>query len=78
MPLYDLSASKRPVNVTLNSDLLARARIKGLNVSALAEEAVSAALDRIVQKKIKAEIARRARLMIDTLLNMAVLATQFD
>ncbi len=42
MELYDAKASKRPVNVTLNSDLVARARAEGLNLSALAEEAVAA------------------------------------
>jgi len=51
MQLYDPSASKRPVNVALNSDLVARARAAGLNLSALAEEAVAIALGRIVQKK---------------------------
>jgi antitoxin CcdA len=61
MRLYDLQASKRPVNVTLNSDLVARARAEGLNVSALAEEAVAAALGRVVQKKFEAEIAQACR-----------------
>jgi antitoxin CcdA len=61
MQLYDPSASKRPVNVTLNSDLVARARPAGLNLSALAEEAVAIALGRIVQKKFEAEIAQACR-----------------
>jgi antitoxin CcdA len=61
MQLYDLQASKRPVNVTLNSDLVARARAEGLNVSALAEEAVAAALGRVIQKKFEAEIAQACR-----------------
>ena len=39
MQIYDREASKRPVNLTLNSDLVARARAEGLNMSALAEEA---------------------------------------
>ena len=61
MQLYDPSASKRPVNVTLNSDLVARARAAGLNLSALAEEAVAIAFGRIVQKKFEAEIAQACR-----------------
>ena len=61
MQLYDPSASKRPVNVALNSDLVARARAAGLNLSALAEEAVAIALGRIVQKKFEAEIAQACR-----------------
>jgi antitoxin CcdA len=61
MHLYDPQASKRPVNVSLNSDLVARARAEGLNVSALAEEALAAALSRIAQEKFEAEIAQACR-----------------
>ncbi len=42
-------AAKRPVNVTISADLVTRARGEGLNLSALAEEAVAAALDRIAR-----------------------------
>ena len=58
MPAYDTDAAKRPVNVTLNSDLVARARAEGLNLSALAEEAVAAALARIAKARFEAEIAQ--------------------
>ena len=58
MQLYDPKASKRPVNVTLNSDLVARARAQGLNLSSLAEEAVAIALARITREKFEAEIAQ--------------------
>jgi antitoxin CcdA len=61
MQLYDKHAAKRPVNVSLNSDLVARARAAGLNVSALAEDALAAALDRIAREKFNAEIARGCR-----------------
>jgi antitoxin CcdA len=61
MQPYDPHASKRPVNVTLNSDLVARARAEGLNLSALAEEAVAAALTRIAREKFAAEIAQACR-----------------
>jgi antitoxin CcdA len=61
MPLYDLDAAKRPVNLTLNGDLVTRARAEGLNLSALAEEAVAAALARQVRKKLVAEIAQACR-----------------
>jgi antitoxin CcdA len=61
MQPYDPRASKRPVNVTLNSDLVARARAEGLNLSALAEEAVAAALTRIAREKFAAEIAQACR-----------------
>jgi antitoxin CcdA len=61
MALYDPTAAKRPVNVTLNSDLVARARAEGLNLSALAEEAVAAALARIARERFEAEIAQACR-----------------
>ena len=61
MQIYDTSAPKRPVNVTLNSDLVARARAEGLNLSALAEEAVTAALTRIAKARFDAEVAQACR-----------------
>ena len=61
MAAYDTNAAKRPVNVTLNSDLVARARAEGLNLSALAEEAVAAALARIAKARFDAEIAQACR-----------------
>lgn len=61
MQVFDKTAAKRPVNLTLNSDLVARARAEGLNLSALAEEAVSAALARIAQERFAADIAQACR-----------------
>lgn len=54
----DTPAPKRPVNLTLDSGLLARARAEGLNLSAIAEEAVAAALARIARERFDAEIAQ--------------------
>jgi antitoxin CcdA len=59
--LYDTDAAKRPVNLTLNSDLVTRARAEGLNLSALAEEAVASALARRAREKLAAEIAQGCR-----------------
>lgn len=61
MQIYDTAAPKRPVNVTLNSDLVARARAEGLNLSALAEDAVTAALARIAKARFDAEVAHACR-----------------
>ncbi len=61
MESYDVGAAKRPVNLTLNGDLVARARAEGLNLSALAEEAVAAALARRAREKLAAEIAQGCR-----------------
>ena len=52
---------KRPVNVTLNSDLVARAKAEVLNLSALAEEAVTAALARVARARIEAEVAQACK-----------------
>jgi antitoxin CcdA len=61
MAVYDTGAAKRPVNVTINSDLVARARAEGLNLSALAEQALAAALARIVKAKFEAEVTQACR-----------------
>jgi post-segregation antitoxin (ccd killing protein) len=37
--LYDTDAAKRPVNLTMNGDLVTRARAEGFNLSALAQRA---------------------------------------
>ncbi|HYZ21922.1 MAG TPA: type II toxin-antitoxin system CcdA family antitoxin, partial [Rhodopila sp.] len=42
--MHDATAPKRPVNMSLNSDLVAQARAAKLNLSALTEEAIAAAL----------------------------------
>jgi antitoxin CcdA len=41
---YDLEAPKRPVNLTLNSDLVAKGKGLGLNLSQVAEEALASAV----------------------------------
>ena len=59
--IYDPKAPKRAVNLTLNADLVTRARAEGLNLSALAEEAVAAALARRARERLDAEIAQACR-----------------
>jgi antitoxin CcdA len=56
MLVYDTEATKRPVNLTLNSDLVARARVEGLNLSALAEDAIAAEIARRHRAKWDAEV----------------------
>ena len=58
---YDTKAAKRSVNLTLNGDLVAQARVAGLKLSALAEEAVAAALARVAREKFAADIAQACR-----------------
>lgn len=61
MRLYDIRAAKRRVNLMLNSDLVVQARSAGLNLSALAEEAVVTALARRPGEKPDAEILQACR-----------------
>ncbi len=61
MGLYQTSAPRRAVNLTLNSDLVTKARAEGLNISALAEQAVAAALVRKAREKLEAEVAQACR-----------------
>lgn len=53
---YDTTAAKRTVSVTLNSDLYAKAKEVGLNVSSVAEAALIQELDERLKQKIRAEI----------------------
>ncbi len=56
--LYDRRATKRAVNLSLNSDLVSRARAVGLNISALSERAIRDALAMTMRAKFDAEIAQ--------------------
>ncbi|MDY7116819.1 type II toxin-antitoxin system CcdA family antitoxin [Halomonas sp. SSL-5] len=40
-PLFDVTAPKKPTNVSINSDLLQRARHLGINLSATFESALT-------------------------------------
>ena len=54
--VYDTRAAKRPVNLSLNVDLVAKARAEGLNLSSIAEDAVATALARRARERWDAEI----------------------
>jgi post-segregation antitoxin (ccd killing protein) len=54
--LYDHSARKRTVSLTVNSDLLEKARTARLNVSRVAAEALAAALLAIQREEPRREI----------------------
>ncbi len=43
-PLYNLDAPKRPVNLSLNGDLVSLGKELGLNLSGVAEEALAYAV----------------------------------
>ena len=55
--LYDAQAPKRPVNLSVNGDLAAKARDAGINLSAVAEAAISQEFARRARERWDAEIA---------------------
>jgi post-segregation antitoxin (ccd killing protein) len=55
-PPYDASARKRTVSLTLNSDLYAKAKGAGINVSKVAEEALGQVLAQRLAEQARAEI----------------------
>jgi antitoxin CcdA len=56
--LYNSAAARRAVNISLNSDLVTRARSAGLNLSSIAEAAIGRALAEEVKRRFDEEIAR--------------------
>ena len=44
LPLYDLNAPKKPTNLSINSDLLRKAKDLGINLSFALEQALTAQL----------------------------------
>lgn len=46
LPIYDPNAPKRPTNLSINSDLLKKARELGINLSSSLEEALAANVKR--------------------------------
>jgi antitoxin CcdA len=56
--IYDRTVPRRPVNLSLNSDLIAKARSENLNLSAIAEDAISHVLTQIATTRFHEDIAR--------------------
>jgi len=57
-PVFDRQAPKKTVSLSVNSDLVAKAKAEGLNISAVAEEALIRAVSDHMREKMKAEIQR--------------------
>jgi antitoxin CcdA len=55
-PLFDVQAPKQTVSVTLNSDLYAKAKRLGINVSQVSEKAVAEAYAKSRAEALAAEI----------------------
>ena len=55
-PVYDATARKQTVSLTLNCDLYARVRAAGMNASRIAEAALAQALKTHEAERLKAEI----------------------
>jgi|GEM_PF-265001 len=56
--IYDRTVPRRAVNLSLNGDLIAKARSEKLNLSSIAEEAISRALRQIATNRFHEDIAR--------------------
>jgi post-segregation antitoxin (ccd killing protein) len=61
VPLYDHSAKRKTVSVTLNADLVARSAAHGINISRVAEAALVVAFEEAEKAKIREEIQEAAR-----------------
>jgi len=61
IPLYDHSAKRKTVSVTLNADLVARSAAHGINISRVAEAALAAAFEEAAKAKIREEMREAAR-----------------
>ena len=57
-PLFNPKAAKQTVSVTLNSDLYAKAKSAGINVSKVAEEALASRYAELKSEAIRAELQR--------------------
>ena len=60
-PLFDASAKKRTVSLTLNGDLYAKAKAQGINASQVAEAALAEALAAQITFVTKMEIEHDLR-----------------
>ena len=60
-PLFDESAARRTVSLTLNSDLYARAKEAGINVSRVAEQALAGAYAEKAREALRAQMAADLR-----------------
>jgi antitoxin CcdA len=57
-PPYDPAAKKRTVSLTLNSDLYAKAKAQGINMSQVAEAALVRALVASITEQARADIEK--------------------
>lgn len=64
-PLYNASARRKTVSITLNADLAARASALGINISRTAEAALIRAFEEAERAKIRDEIREATRITDD-------------
>ena len=62
-PLYDPSARRKTVSITLNADLAAKASALGINISRTAEAAIAQAFEAAEKAKIREEICEAVRMV---------------
>ena len=62
-PLYDVTARRKTVSITLNADLVAKASALGINISRTAEAAIVEAFEAAEGAKIREEIREATRIV---------------
>jgi post-segregation antitoxin (ccd killing protein) len=62
LPLYDLTARRKTVSITLNADLVAKASALGINISRTAEAATIEAFEQAEKANIREEIREASRI----------------
>ena len=60
-PLFDESAARRTVSLTLNADLYARAKEAGINVSRVAEQALAGAYAEKAREMLQEQMTKDLR-----------------
>lgn len=59
-PPYDTRAPRRTVSLTINGDLMTKARAEGINASSVAERAIAAELTERRRERLREELRRDA------------------
>ena len=62
-PLYDVTARRKTVSVTMNADLVAKASALGINISRTSEAAIIKAFEEAEKAKIREEIREAVRMV---------------
>jgi len=74
---YDGEAPKRPINLSLNEDLIAKAKALGINISAAAESGVAQVVNEAERRRIEAQAEAAMRVWNDYTAHHGSVADEF-